>query len=238
VRRLVAHLEPLWEMIYAPGRAFARSAARSGYVVPLAALGLLGALLSAAQGPLQLEWAGRYMLRAGTPPEQAVATIGLMRQCNLAVIALAPALLLLRWLLHSLPLWLTSRLTPERIAFSRVLTIVGYSYVPVLLRDVVICVALLLRGSGMLAQPGGMQVSLGLNLLLPRLPAPWMLLAGNINPFEVWFVALLAVGFAGETGRRWRAGLAIVLPAWISITLAQMALAYLGMSAQAQLGLG
>jgi len=135
-------------------------------------------------------------------------------------------------------LWLTAQLFLVHLKFSHILTVVSYSYLPVVIRDAVVCLVLCLRDSAVIHQAEGLNVAVGLNLLLPQSSPPWWTLAANFNLFEVWFVTLLVVGLSVWTRTRWQKALAIVLPVWVFVTLVQVGFVSLGYQLKSQFGRG
>jgi len=141
---------------------------------------------------------------------------------------LTPALLFLRWLLLALIIWLTAAVFLDALTYKKALTIVAYSYLPILARDAVTCVVLLMRSDAALRNADGMTVALGLNLLFPSMQLPWSAIIGSINLFEIWFVTLLVVGISKAARATPLRALGIVLPTWIIAVVLQSALATLG----------
>ncbi len=230
-----SRLKGMWLIIHSPQEALVRNQEGPSFLVPLVVLSLVYAALTMIQAPIQLEWMQRQMLSAGAPAAQAATGLEMARRSTSFALISAPALLMLRWLAHALLLWLVAQVFLVGLSFSKTLTVVAYAYVPIILRDVTICVILCLRDREMLMQTEGLTVALGLNLVLPQLPLPWWILAGNINPFEVWFIALLAVGFSALGRVRWEKSLVVVFPVWMFVTLVQFGFTVLGHQLKNQL---
>jgi hypothetical protein len=228
----------LLEVNYSPELVFDRNLDGPSYLVPLVVLSLFSLLLSIIQAPIQLEWMGWQIDAAGTPPPQAAASLDLMRRSMRTGLIGIPLLYLLRLLAHALLIWLTAQLYLVQLKFSQMLTIVAYSYMPVVLRDGVICLVLCLRDPAAIRQAEGLNVAVGLNLLFPRIPPPWWALAANFNLFEVWFVTLLVVGLSVRGRTRWQKALAIVLPVWVFVTLVQLGFVSLGTTLRNQFARG
>jgi hypothetical protein len=233
-----SRLKALLEVNYSPELVFGRNLDGPSYLIPLVVLSLFSVILAAIQSPIQLEWMRWQMDAAGAPASQAAAQLDLMRRSTKAGLVAVPLLYLFRWLAHALLIWLTAQLFLVQLKFSQMLTIVAYSYVPLVLRDAVICLILCLRDPEVIRGAEGLNVAVGLNLLFPRIPPPWWALAANFNLFEVWFVALLVVGISARAQTRWRRALAIVLPVWLFVTLIQLGFVSLGYQLKGQFARG
>lgn len=235
LRWLAARTSTLFEVTHAPELAFTRNFDGPSYLVPLCLLGLGFVLLAFLQAPLSIQWARHQMQATGAPPDQVAAGIAMMSKSLEWGAAVAPLLLLFRWLLFAATLWLTSQLFLADLRFSRVLNVVAYSYAPILVRDAVILFILWMEGEAVFNRPEAMNAAIGLNLLLPRLRLPWSMLAGNVNLFELWYVILLTLGISKVAGARWRKALALTLPNWLFALLVQFGLVALGLSVSASL---
>ncbi len=225
----------LFEVIHSPEIAFGKDMTGPTYLVPLCVLGLFAAVISAIQFPLQAEWMRFQLESAGASDTQAAASLELVRRSAHLSVALAPILLFIRWLLLASIIWLVAGLFLLVLDYSRILAIVAYSYLPMVARDAVILLVILLRGDEALHQPEGLNVTIGANLFLPWLRLPWSAFAANINIFEVWLVALLVIGISKAAQSRCSRALVIVLPAWGIAVLAQLAFVVLGLAVRSSL---
>lgn len=147
-----------------------------------------------------------------------------------------PLLLFLKWLFFAAVLWLPAQVFLDNLVFARALSVVAYSYVPILVRDATILFILRMQGIAAVTQPEQMNAAVGLNLLLPHLRLPWSVLAGNINIFELWYIILLTAGISKIAATRWQRALAITLPGWAFVLLIQFGMAALGLSLRNSLG--
>ena len=222
------------EVLHSPETAFQNEFSGPSYLVPLCILGLLGIGIAVLQSPIQMEWMRFQLEAAGAPGEQLRSSLETMHKSNVMTLLLAPVLLFLRWLLLALMLWLTAAVFIDTLTYQKLLTIVAFSYLPILARDAVACLILFMRSDDALRHTDGMMVALGLNLLFPSMPLPWSALAGSINIFEVWFVTLLVVGISRSARARPLRALAIVMPTWVIAVVLQSALVTLGHSMSAQ----
>ena len=223
------------QVLHSPETAFVNEFSGPSFLVPLCILGLLGIGISVLQSPIQMEWIRFQLEAAGTPAGQIRSSLDMMNKSVTVTSLLTPALLFLRWLLLALMIWLTAAVFLDALTYKKALTIVAYSYLPILARDAVTCVMLLMRSDAALRNADGMTVALGLNLLFPSMQLPWSALAGSINLFEIWFVTLLVVGISKAARTTPRRALGIVLPTWIIAVVLQSALATLGHLMNAQL---
>jgi len=229
------HIGSFFQVLHSPETVFLNEFSGPSYLVPLCILGLLGIGISALQSPIQMEWMRFQLEAAGTPGDQLRSSLEMMSKSNAMALLLTPVLLFLRWLLLALMLWLTAAVFLDSLTYRKVLTIVAFSYVPILARDAVVCLILFMRSEEALRHADGMVVALGLNLLVPSMALPWSALLGSINIFEVWFVTLLVVGISSAARVTWSRALAIVLPTWLVAVVLQSALATLGHLMNAQL---
>jgi len=232
---LTARASTLFEVMHAPEAAFARTLEGPSYLVPFGLLGACFVILAFLQAPLTVQWAQRQMQASGAHPDQVAAALAVMSKSLRWGAAAVPLVLFLKWFLFAGTIWLTSQLFLADIGYSRVLSIVAYSYPPILLRDAVILLILRMQGDAALNQPDAMNAAIGLNLLLPHLRLPWSMLAGNINLFECWYVILLASWLSRSANFRWRKALTLVLANWLFALLLQFGLVSLSLSVRASL---
>ncbi len=223
------------QVLHSPETAFVNEFSGPSFLVPLCILGLLGLGISVLQSPIQMEWIRFQLEAAGTPAGQIRSSLDMMNKSVTVTSLLTPALLFLRWLLLALMIWLTAAVFLDTLTYKKALTIVAYSYLPILARDAVTCVMLLMRSDAALRNADGMTVALGLNLLFPSMQLPWSAITGSINLFEIWFVTLLVVGISKAARATPLRALSIVLPTWIIAVVLQSALATLGHLMNAQL---
>jgi len=228
------HIGSFLQVLHSPETAFVNEFSGPSFLVPLCILGLLGIGISILQSPIQMEWIRFQLEAAGTPAGQISSSLDMMNKSIAVTFLLTPALLFLRWLLLALMIWLTAAVFLDALTYKKVLTIVAYSYLPILARDAVTCVMLLMRSDAALRNADGMTVALGLNVLFPSMQLPWSALTGSINLFEIWFVTLLVVGISKAARATPRRALGIVLPTWILAVVVQSALATLGHAMNAQ----
>jgi hypothetical protein len=217
--RILAFLQ----VLPAPEVAFARDLRGPSFLIPLLILGTAFTLLSVAQSPIHLQWARHQMESAGTASEQVSAAMDLMRRASVWSFVGVPLFLLAQWVLYALLLWLAAQVLLHLLEFQQALTIVAFSYLPILFRDCVVSLVLFLRSDEVLLRADGLNVALGLNLLFPQIPLPWSTLAASVNLFEVWFILLLVVGIAKMTRAQWQKALAVVFPCWIFVVLLKFA---------------
>jgi len=220
---LRSRMMAFFQVLPAPEAAFARDLRGPSFLIPLLILSLAFTLLSVAQSPIHLQWARHQMESTGTSPEQVSAALDLLRRSSAWSFVGVPLFLLAHWMLYALLLWLAAQALLDLLEFQQALTIVAFSYLPILFRDGVVSLVLFLRSDEALLRTDGLNVALGLNLLFPRIPLPWSTLAASVNLFEVWFILLLVVGVAKMTRSQWLRALAVVFPCWIFVTLLKLA---------------
>jgi hypothetical protein len=226
----------LIEAAHSPEVAFTRNLRGPSFLLPFCVLGLSFVTIAALQMPLGIQWSQHQLQAAGASREQVAAALDLARKSQQWVTFAVPLLLILKWLVFAAVLWLPAQVFLDNLAFSCVLSVVAYSYVPILVRDATILFILRMQGFASVTQPEQLNVALGLNLLLPHLRLPWSVLAGNINIFELWYVILLTVGISKIAATRWQRALAITLPCWVFVLFVQFGMAVLGLSLRNSLG--
>ena len=235
-RWIVDRFAILIEATHSPEIAFARDLRGPSILLPLVVLGLSFATIAALQWPLGIQWTQHQLQAAGATPEQVASALDLARKSQQWATFAVPLLLLLKWLLFALILWVPSQIFLENPVFSRVLSVVAYSYVPILVRDATVLFILRMQGIAAVTQSEQMTAAVGLNLLLPHLRVPWSVMAGNFNIFELWYVILLPVGISRIAAARWQRALAITLSGWVFVLLMQCGAAVLGLSLRNSIG--
>jgi hypothetical protein len=220
----------------APEKAFDPPPTGTGFLVPLLLLGSASVLLTTLQLPINLQWAQGQMQALGVDEMRISSGLEALRDSNRVATLLVPILLFLKWSFFAGLLWLAAMALLEPIPFSTLLNLVAYSYAPLVARDYTIYTIVLLRGEEALLHREGLNVAIGLNLLLPSLELPWSALAGNINLFELWFGALLVTGLVKALRQSWKAALIVFLPMWTFVWLFQFGWVALGLSLRSSLG--
>ncbi len=233
---ILSRLEGMWLVILSPQETFVRNQSGPSYLVPFIILSLIYLALTAIQMPIQLAWMQAQVGLAGSAAGKTAAGMALYERTSHLALVSVPVLLILRWLIHALLVWLVAQVFLLGPGFSKTLVVVAYAYTPVILRDATVCFILCLRDRELLMQADGLYVALGLNLVFPRLPLPWWVLVGNVNLFELWFVALLVTGLAALGKMRWHRSLAVVLPVWLFTVLIQFGITAFSYRLKGQLG--
>lgn len=235
-RWIVDRFGILVEATHSPEVAFTRDLRGPSFLLPLCVLGLSFVTIAAWQLPLGIQWTQHQLQAAGASREQVAAALDLARRSQPWAMFAVPLLLFLKWLFFAAVLWLPAQVFLDNLVFARALSVVAYSYVPILVRDATILFILRMQGIAAVTQPEQMNAAVGLNLLLPHLRLPWSVLAGNINIFELWYIILLTAGISKIAATRWQRALAITLPGWAFVLLIQFGMAALGLSLRNSLG--
>jgi len=233
-----SRLRGMWLVLHSPCEALACDLRGPSYLVPFVILSLFYTLIAVIQAPIQLEWLQVQAAASGTEAARTAAGLEMARRSVRLSLILVPILLMLRWLVHAFLFWLTAQVFLVGLSFSKTLTVVAYSYIPILFRDATTCLILCLRDREMLMHSEGLHVALGLNIVFPQLPLPWWALAGNVNFFEFWFIGLLVAGFSALGRVRWQKSLAVVLPVWLFVTFVQVGFVALGQQLRNQMARG
>lgn len=226
---ITSRLRILFEVFHSPEIAFSRNLAGPSYLVPFVLFGICSVFIATFQLGINLEWAENQMLAAGASNDQIVSNLRWLRDFGRYGLLIVPVLLMVKWTLMSALLWVTAQLVLKDVDYSKILTVVAYSNMAIVARDLVVYIIILLRGHEVLKRPHGLDVAIGLNLLFPSLQTPWNVLTGNVNIFEAWYILLLSVGLAKVTATSWQRGTATVLPNWIFVTLVQVTIVSLGL---------
>jgi hypothetical protein len=105
--------------------------------------------------------------------------------------------------------------------FRKTFTVIVWSSTAVVLEGLCISLVLWIRGIDAVQTLDDLEVPLGLNLLLPSSNPAVFDLMGSLNPFELWFIFLLAAGIAHVYSISvWR-GFLISAPVWLSGVVVQ-----------------
>lgn len=232
---LVSRLRVIIEATYAPERAFERPLGGASFLIPLVVLGSASVLITILQLPLNLQWARNQLELAGAPADQILRGLEALRASNQIATFLIPLLLLVRWSIFAGIMWIVAQLALRSTGFLTLLNLVSFSYAPIVARDAVIYVIVLLRGDEALMHREGLNVAIGLNLLIPSIPLPWSALAGNVNLFEIWFALIAVVGLAKVSRESWKRSLAVFLPMWVFVWIVQFAMVSLGLAFQSSI---
>jgi hypothetical protein len=229
---ICARLTLLGRVVHSPVKAFRDDLSGPSYLVPLVTLSILSIIIAIMQSPVQVDWM-RYQLESqGMQPDEIASSVNLAGRTSNILAAISPLLLLIRFLLIAAVLWMWALPAADQFGFQQLLNIVAYSYLPLLLRDSTSCLILRLRNAEALYTANGLRVPLGLDLLLPGIPAPWTQLAVKVNLFEGWFLLLLVLGVAALGHFAIKKALCVVIPSWLSITAIQFGLKCLGVAMQ------
>jgi hypothetical protein len=108
--------------------------------------------------------------------------------------ALSPLFLLVKFGFYTALAWSLGSVMGLRMEPKRTLAVVISSSVVTVLESYCIVLILWLRGLDSIQGIADLEVALGLNLLIPSSDGAVFSLLGNFNPFEIWFVILLALG--------------------------------------------
>jgi hypothetical protein len=220
---------------YAPEATFVRDLRGPSYLIPFCILAVVLVGLTSLQAPYHLHWTEYRLESAGADGANMAASLEMMRRSRGLYAAFVPMILLLRWLCLASVLWLAASLFVLELSFSTAANIIAYSYTPIVFRDGIIYLILHLRGLDAVRRPDGLEVPIGLNLVLPSLPQPWAALAANINLFEAWFIMLLTIGVSMTAQVPLRKSLAVSLASWLMAVLFQFGLVWIGVKLQAGL---
>ena len=136
-------------------------------------------------------------------------------------LTLSPLLLLVKFGFYTVLIRAASSALGLKGGFGETFTVIVWSSIAIVFEGLFTCLVLWIRGIDAVRTVRDLEVPLGLNLLIPsRNPAVFGLL-GSINPFELWFVALLGIGMSHVYSiSMWR-GFLISMPLWMSAVVVQ-----------------
>ena len=164
--------------------------------------------------------------------EQAVAMSQRFQYIGLAV---APLLLLLRWLVIAAVLYFVAiLLSVEALKFKTVYAVVVYSEMILLLMGVINILLLYLKGIGSVHHITDLQAIIGLDILLTDRSAnlPLFTLLNSINVFSIWYLGTLTIGISVITNLSKLKSAVLVTSGWLLGVGFQVAFAAISMSVQ------
>jgi len=142
---------------------------------------------------------------------------------------LAPLLLLAKFGCLAVIIRTTGAMLGLAAEFRKIFTVVVWSSTAVVLEGVFICSILWIRGLESVQTTDDLEVPLGLNLIVPNADPIVFDLLGSLNPFDLWFVGLLALGIAQvHSIHVWR-GILIVSPIGIGGVALRLAIRFVAL---------
>ena len=225
----MATAQTLAETLVAPGRALAGVAARRSIVPPLVAATVASLAFTLVLVP-RVDFAATVQERLDKDPQLAQQMSPHEREVAVeraekiggagayAAGALTPAL---RAVAVALCLWMAFRVAGSRPAFGGTLAVASWALLPLAL-ELLLSLPALWRRHGITAQQATALLPSSPAALLPAsAPAPLLGVAGALDLFALWSVALVAIGMAQVAAVSRARAWAVVLVLWCSYVLLQ-----------------
>jgi len=196
-----AWLEALIGIFGSPRQSFKIIRSRNPWLAPLLLLTAGSAALAMTSAPLGLH-AMRNQLTERLPgnPEQVEAMMAQFEQTAAAArwvaMATGPLTLALGLAVQTLFVWLLAIALQGRLRFSQSLSLMVHLAIITHLKSWANFLLLHLRGTDTIRSQLDLQAPMGLDLLLAGDNATLNAVYASINPFTIWFLALLALGAA------------------------------------------
>lgn len=194
-------LEALLGIFASPQRSFEIIRSRKPWLAPLLLLVAGSAALAMASAPLGLQ-AMRNQLTERMPgnPEQVDAMMAQFEQAASATrwlaMATGPLQLAIALAVQTVFVWLLAIALQGRPRFVQSLSLMAHLAVIVHLKSWANFLLLHVRGTDAIRSQLDLQAPMGLDLLLAGDNATLNVVYASINPFTVWFLALLGMGAA------------------------------------------
>ena len=196
-----AWLEALVGIFASPRRSFDVVRRSSPWLAPFLVLAAGTAALASASAPLN-NHATRAQLTAMNPdnPEQVDLMMAQLEQPADAIrwvtMAAGPLVLAFGLVVKTVLVWLLAIALQGRLRFAQALSLTVHLALVLHVKDWTNFLLVHLRGVEAIRSPLDLQAQMGLDLLLAGENAALNVFYASVNPFTIWFVALLAVGAA------------------------------------------
>ena len=130
-------------------------------------------------------------------PDEAEKVLETAKRMQIMGIFSSPLLLLIGFLIVALVIWLAVNLFSE-VDFKRIFSMVVYCGIIPFFSSVLSLIILEIRGLQSIENAMDIQVSLGLDIFLPKsdLSLPLKMVLSNINVFSIWWVVLIGLGIS------------------------------------------
>lgn len=182
-------------LIIHPRQAFATLRERPYWVVVFALLSMASVSLGILMMPYNVR-AALAGLPSDMPVEQQQEIVAKWHRAQRTGMMMMPALLLMKLAFGALVIWLLSIGAGKTEKFKRAMSLITHAGVIVTLEAWFVFATLAWRGLDAIRTPFDLQPEIGLNALIATTSVPMTALLGGINPFELWFVVVLAMGLA------------------------------------------
>jgi hypothetical protein len=191
----------LVNVLYDPGAVFGRLKEKPRFLVPFLALAVVMVIIAVTMKPFVAAGlqAGAAEAASRLTPEQAARMPSAATQATFFV-AFTPILVLFMLLIGAGLMWVTASITGSEAKYTRLLSVLTYSYTTYVLYFIVTAIVVNVRGVESIASMADVRAQLGLDLLAPNAGKFLSAFLGGVNPFSVWGVWLTGTGIAATSG--------------------------------------
>lgn len=160
--------------------------------------------------------------------QQIENALKFMKRFQIIGIALSPLLLILKFLIISVVLWLIVQFFTE-VDFKRIFSVVVHCGIITFLGSILSFIILKLRGFQSIKSAVDIQVSLGLDIFLRNsdINLPFKAFLSNINVFSIWWIVLISLGISIAAKISRTKAIVIAIFFWLLSTAIQIGIASL-----------
>lgn len=172
----------------------------------------------------------RVTLSAVLDEENVEQSLSMMEKSQYFGLVLVPGFLLLKWMAIATVLYLLSGIfgTQEQ-KFKECFVVVVYSEIILILMSIVTVLLLHLKGFDSLHHPTDLQPVIGLDVFMADKASnlPLFTILNSVNPFSIWYLAVLSLGFSIMTNFSKARSTVLVTTVWLLGVGLQVALLFL-----------
>lgn len=196
-------------LLWNPRKAFIQMRETPSWVPMFVLLSLLSILLGWLIMPYNVR-AGLTALPVDAPEALKATSVANFERMQRTGLMLVPLLMVAKLLFCGAFLWLMAIYAQGRVAFRKAMALSAHVGLLALLEAWAGFASVAWRGMGAIHSPFALQPRIGLNALISTASVPLNAFLGGINPFAVWYVAVLATGLAllFDLPRKWAVGIA------------------------------
>lgn len=221
---ITTQFQILKELVWSPREAFETISTRAPYFLPLLIIGIGGIAITLMTIPLTAQVA-RHNLSGELAPEKIDEALQFLVRWQMIGALLIPLTIVLRWAIVAGLIFLTLQLVDGKMLYRQAFSLVAFASIFLFIESCQTLVILKLRAIQEFQNPLDLQPAVGLNLLFPQAGSIWYQFLNNINPLQVWYVAILIWGVSTLNGFSRKKASAVVVPVWLFLVTVQVALA-------------
>lgn len=221
---ITTQFQILKELVWSPSEAFETISTRAPYFLPLLIIGIGGIAITLMTIPLTAQVA-RHNLSGELAPEKIDEALQFLVRWQMMGALLIPLTIVLRWAIVAGLIFLTLQLVDGKMLYRQAFSLVAFASIFLFIESCQTLVILKLRDIQEFQNPLDLQPAVGLNLLFPHGGSIWYQFLNNINPLQVWYVAILIWGVSTLNGFSRKKASAVVVPVWLFLVTVQVALA-------------